>query len=135
MLSPTFTYSDIPFFISANRFTGDLNLVKDLNAIRQSIKNIILTDKGERPFNYPFGTNTFANMFDNFTLQNSLDLQRKIFDNLKLYENRIEVTNIRVSEANTKEPNGLYTLNVVIFYNIPIFGVNDVVEVSIMRNR
>lgn len=135
MLTNKVTYSDIPFFISENRFTRDLNLVKDLSAIRQSIKNIISTYQGERPFNYNFGTNTYANLFDNFTLENSLDLQRKIFDSLKKYESRIEVTNVRVLDARLIDPSSLYSLNVTIYYTVPIFGVNDVVTVSIQRNR
>ena len=47
-------YKDIDFKFSKNTFTGDLNVVQDSTAIKQSIKNIILTLKGERSFKYEF---------------------------------------------------------------------------------
>ena len=34
---------DIPFFLTKNEYTNDINLIKDSNAIRSSIKNIIAT--------------------------------------------------------------------------------------------
>ena len=49
-------YKDIDFKFSKNSFTGDLNVVQDSNSIKQSIKNIILTMKGERSFKYEFGS-------------------------------------------------------------------------------
>jgi len=48
-------YTDIDFSFSKNSFTGDLNKVQDSTAIRQSLKNIILSYKGEKSFDYTFG--------------------------------------------------------------------------------
>ena len=49
------TYTDIDFNFTRNSFTNDLNLVQDLTAVRQSIKNIVLTMRGEKSFNFLFG--------------------------------------------------------------------------------
>ena len=49
-------YTDIPMFFSRNTFTGDINLKKDATAIKESIKNIVLTMNYERPFDSEFGT-------------------------------------------------------------------------------
>lgn len=124
-------YSDIPFFISRNSFTGDLNLVKDVNAIRQSVKNIILTNQGERPFDYYFGPSLFQNIFENLTFELILDVQTKIATNLKKYENRVDIIDIIVKESKTEE----YTLNIKIYYFIPDLGINDNVQIAITRNR
>jgi phage baseplate assembly protein W len=124
-------YSDIPFFISKNSFTGDLNLVKDVSAIRQSVQNIILTNQGERPFDYYFGPSLFQNIFENLTVELILDVQTKIVTNLKKYENRVDVIDVVVTESETDD----YTLNIKIYYFIPDLGINDNIEIGISRNR
>ena len=49
------TYSDIDVDLARNPYTGDLSVKNDLNAIRQAIQNIVMTRKGERPFQPDFG--------------------------------------------------------------------------------
>ena len=73
-------YSDIPMFFSKNSFTGDVNLKKDSNAIKESIKNLILTMNYERPFDAEFGTpaanGLFENQYDyNFLINHILQLK------------------------------------------------------------
>lgn len=60
-------YSDLPVFLTKNRYTNDFNLVNDNNSIRQAIKNIILTKKTERPFNRDFGSNIQDTLFSSST--------------------------------------------------------------------
>ena len=64
MLKKKQDFRDIPFFISKNAFTNDLNTIVNLSAIRQSIKNIILTNLGERTFQYNFGCNIYDTLFE-----------------------------------------------------------------------
>jgi len=56
-------YSDLPVFLTKNRYTNDFNLVNGNNSIRQAIKNIILTKKTERPFDRDFGSNVHNTLF------------------------------------------------------------------------
>ena len=49
------TYSDIDVDLTKNPYTGDLSVKNDLHAIRQAIQNIVMTRKGERPFQPDFG--------------------------------------------------------------------------------
>lgn len=57
-------YKDIDFSFSKNPFTGDLNLVQDSTSIKQSIKNIVLTLRGEKSFNYNFGASVQDILFE-----------------------------------------------------------------------
>jgi|TARA_R100001163_G_C5050894_1_gene187690 phage baseplate assembly protein W len=43
-------YTDLNLSLDKNTFTGDISVVTDANAIRNSIANILLTDPDERPF-------------------------------------------------------------------------------------
>lgn len=57
-------YKDIDFNFTKNSFTGDLNTVQDAMSIKQSIKNIVLSYKGERTLNYEFGASVQDVLFE-----------------------------------------------------------------------
>ena len=123
-------YVDLPFFITKNYFTHDLNLVKKLSCIKKSVKNIVLTNYGERPFNYKFGGNLYDKLFEHYSYELVLGVQESIGGNLQLYESRIQILDIRVY-PNPKE----YKIDIVLTYNIPFLGIDDQLTVSIMRTR
>lgn len=49
-------YSDIDLFLPKNNLTNDISFKKDVYAVSQSIGNLILTRRGERPFYPNLGT-------------------------------------------------------------------------------
>lgn len=131
MLKKNISYADIPFFISRNSFTNDLNLTRDLNAIRQSIKNIIMTNAGERAFDYRFGCSIYDYLFENFTIDMIVRAQSTIAGNIQRYEgSRVGINDIKIiNNAKANE------INIVVDYNIPDAGISDIVSVSILRTR
>lgn len=76
------TYSDLDVDLARNSFTGDASIKKDLHAIRQSIQNILLTRKGEKPFDPEFGSE-----IDNFMFE-----QQDSFLTTITLKNRMETT-------------------------------------------
>ena len=92
-------YLDIDFKFTKNSFTGDLNVVQDSNAIKQSIKNIVLTLKGEKSFNYEFGSAAQRMIFEPSTLE-ALPVANDIQNSLSSNESRITVKNIDFSTKN-----------------------------------
>ena len=46
----TVTYTDFDLNFKSNPVTGDINKKEDLESLKQSVKNILFTDRGERPF-------------------------------------------------------------------------------------
>lgn len=90
------TYKDINFSFSKNSFTSDLNVVEDSTSIKQSIKNIIMTFRGEKSFRPNFGGEIQKNIFESSSIANttfSLDL----IEILNTYEPRIKVKTIKPS--------------------------------------
>lgn len=130
MISNVEQYADLPFFMSSNGFTRDINLVRDLSAIRQSLKNLILTNNGERPFDYMFGASLYSLLFENFTLEMLLEVQSRISNNIRTYERRVELNDVRVLD-NPKQN----AITIVVDFNVPDIGKNDVIEINIARNR
>jgi phage baseplate assembly protein W len=131
MLKKNLSYTDIPFFISKNYFTGDLNLVRDLGAIRQSIKNIIMTNAGERSFDFKFGCSIYDFLFENFTVDMVVLAQSTIAGNIQKYEgSRVGINDVKI--LNVPKEN---KIDIIVDYNIPDVGISDIISVSILRTR
>jgi len=97
------TYSDFSVNFEKNNFINDLSKVIDRTSIRQSIANILLTMKGEKPFNRNFGCDVYKQLFENSSNGiNSLELiklQRNIGNQIGFYEPRVVLTNINFDES------------------------------------
>ena len=86
-------YKDINFSFSKNSFTSDLSVVEDSTAIKQSIKNILLSFSGEKSFRPKFGGELQKLIFESSNLADTtvvLDL----IETLNSYEPRIKVKTI-----------------------------------------
>jgi len=92
-------YSDLSFFLSANRYTKDFNLTTGKISLLYCIKNIILTEKNHRPFNSSFGSNAHEYLFssDNSSLT---DLSFSIANTIRLSEPRVDPDTIDVRVEN-----------------------------------
>ena len=90
------TYSDIDFAFRANPMTGDVALKKDEEAIKQSVINILSTNRGERPFLPYFGANLRRYLFDNFDRVTTSLIDEQIRSALANYEPRVRVLSVDV---------------------------------------
>lgn len=79
-----------------NPLTGDLPVLKNENAIRQAVKNIVMTQRGERPFRPFFGSTVGSVLFENLDLYNVDEISIAIEDALKAYEPRVQMQNVTV---------------------------------------
>lgn len=87
-------WTDIAFTFRSNPITGDVYLKKDIEAIRQSVMNIILTKRGERPFDSSFGSNLSSFLFDNFDPITFTLIKQEIESSIINYEPRVRILNI-----------------------------------------
>lgn len=131
MLKKNINYKDIPFFLTKNAFTGDLNLVKDVYAIKQALKNIILTIKFEKPFNFLFGANPRKFLFDTLDDVILFECKTIIANNVANFEPRVTLREIVISQS-TKNPNQII---IVVIYVITSLGIQDTVTISLERTR
>ena len=91
-----YQFSDFDIDFNKNAFTSDVSIKKDKNSIQQSIKNIILTMPGEKPFNRDFGLGIHSYMFETFTALDEALLRGDIELALANWEPRIQLDNVRV---------------------------------------
>ena len=120
-------FVDLPMFLTRNNFTGDLNIRRDSLAIKDSIKNIILTLFHERPFDPEFGTNVLTGLFENPN-DFSFYVENTIATGLERYEPRIKLKNI----TSTFEDR---TLSILIEFKILNYDVYDQLSFTLDSTR
>jgi phage baseplate assembly protein W len=91
------SFKDISLNFSRNPVTKDLVILKNEEAIKQSVKNLVLTRLGERLFNPLIGTDTTSYLFELTTTFSANSLIEEIENVLNIYEPRITLNNITVN--------------------------------------
>ena len=90
------TYKDLDFTFKQNPNTNDVGIKKNNDAVIQSCLNILRTNHGERPFNWNFGANLRAYLFENMTNITAANISTSINTALRNWEPRIEVLNTNI---------------------------------------
>jgi hypothetical protein len=91
------TYSDFNTSLATHPVKKDLSLKTDVNAVIQSIKNLLLTNKGERLFQPNVGTNIRQLLFENFTPQTTTLLKQFIAETIDNHEPRAGLLDVTVT--------------------------------------
>jgi phage baseplate assembly protein W len=90
------TYKDLDFTFKQNPNTNDVGIKKNNASVIQSVLNILRTNHGERPFNYNFGANLRAYLFENITHTTAANISTSVNVALANWEPRIEVLNTNI---------------------------------------
>lgn len=75
---------------------GDIYKKKDVAAVKQAIKNLVLTNHLEKPFLPLYGGNITALLFELAYDDVDEDVRDNIINNIKIYEPRAEILDIDV---------------------------------------
>ena len=121
-------YTDIDLNITPHPSSGDLVLKYDKEAIKRSIRNIMLTNDYERPFKPNFGANLRGLLFELADDITRFETRQQIQDALNDYEPRVSLTSIDFLGKGNQN-----TLHVSISYGI--IGVQEPQEVEIILER
>jgi phage baseplate assembly protein W len=117
-MATTNIYKDIPTNFQAHPVKGDISLLLDSEAIKRSLRNLILTDPGEKLFRPYLGTGIKASLFENFGPDTQYILKSTIEEIIRNNERRVDVLDVIVNA--TPDQNG---------YNIKIiFSINNSVQ-------
>lgn len=121
-------YSDLNLSFTKNPATKDVAKLFDVQAIKRAVKNIILTNKYERPFNSDFGCNLRGFLFENITEPLLVIIKDRVAMAIEKYEPRVSVEDVVVQ--NDEENNGL---NIMVSFLIN--GTEAPVSVSTFLQR
>ena len=106
-------YSDFFTDFSRHVNTGQLNRKTNENAVKQSIRNLLLTDHYERPFQPQIGSNLRALLFENFTQATQIQVEQHVKEVFANHEPRAELVGVHVT------PNSdAHSMGVSIYFRI-----------------
>lgn len=115
------SYSDFDISFLKNPKTKDLYKLKDLDSIKQSLRNLMQTNLGERLFKPNIGINLRSLLFENMNdMAFIVTMQEDIKVLIRNYEKRITIKDVRILP--------LYDQNAL---NISIkFGINSTNQIA-----
>ena len=113
----------------AQPISGDIAIKKDSDAVKRSVRNILLTNNYERPFKPNFGANLRARLFELNDFGTYELLVSDIKEALTMLEPRI--TNVGVRIVDTDDNN----INVTVFYKIKNGNLQTEQNIKITRVR
>ena len=99
MARNTRLFSDIDLNFTKHPVTGDITRRFDENAIKASVKNLLLTRNFERPFHSEIGSPIRALLFELPGPMFDVMMQRAIIDVINNFEPRVEIIDVRVNDA------------------------------------
>ena len=121
-------FKDFAVSFKANPNTKDVSAVSNANAIKQSVRNLILTQFGERPYQYDIGSRVTGLLFEPFDVFLAEDLRDEIENTIKRLEPRVAVRRISVNQSIDENE-----LDVGIEYSIIGQNVTQTVEFILER--
>ena len=120
-------YSDIDLSF-AKKSNGDIFKKTEAAAVKQAVKTLIQTNFGERPFNYYFGSNIRALLFEPVTPDTVAEIDINIRLAIQNFEPRAEILDVRVLDEIDKN-----SVNVSVRFRV--ISTNEVVEIKTAFSR
>ena len=90
-------YSDLDLNFTMHPIKKDINRHVDEMAVINALKNLILTNHYERPFQPDLGSNVRKLLFENLDIVTSAALENEISQVIKNYEPRVEILELYVT--------------------------------------
>lgn len=89
-------YADFHMDFFQNPVSLDLARNTNEEAVKQSIRNLLLTDKGERPYQPELGSNIRKLLFDNMTAETVILAKELVSETIKNYEPRANLVGVDI---------------------------------------
>jgi phage baseplate assembly protein W len=124
-------FKDINLSFKRHPVTNDVVTIRDEDAIKRSVRNIIFTILGEKPFEPDFGSVMNESLFDLSTSLSEIRISDEITSSLNNYEPRID--NIEVLVQLSPDTN---EMNATVQYDITgIPAPTQIVDVLLFPAR
>jgi phage baseplate assembly protein W len=92
-------FKDISAVFEVNPLNDDLIVLRNSNAIARSIRNIIFTSRGDKPFNPFFGSRVSELLFDPMDQITTLAIKTEIEETIKNFEPRVNLKEVQVNPS------------------------------------
>tara|TARA_B110000977_G_scaffold73101_1_gene98923 strand:+ start:58 stop:504 length:447 start_codon:yes stop_codon:yes gene_type:complete len=123
-------WSDLVLALTLHPIRKDIIPLRDDRAVKNAVKNLLLTNFHERPFQASLGANLRGLLFEPADGITRIAIKDNVFRVLTQYEPRVKVINISVE--NTSDENGY---NITVNFLIKEYDSQDSVEIVLRRLR
>ena len=122
-------YSDLDLLFRKHPQTGDVVVKTDAEAVKRSVRNIVLTNHYERPFKPGFGGSLRNLLFELNTSRQLQKAQRRIKKLIETFEPRVHNVDVRLSDVDSNE------IALSVYYAIKNGVKRQSMEMTITRAR
>lgn len=121
-------YKDLNITFAKHPVTGALSSITNENAVKRALRNLILTNFYERPYNPEFGGNIRQHLFENFSPFTALQIKKNIIAAISNFEPRVELL-----EVITKQMDDQNQLQVDIVFRV--VNQADPINITLITER
>jgi len=118
-MANNYIYSDPEIDFSRNRYNNDASRSLDLNAIQQSVINIIMTSPREKPFSRDFGVGIQDLLFELSVEDDIAYIASEVERQLQKHEPRIKFQRIYFERSN-------FTVDMFVEYSVSLKSLGTV---------
>ena len=105
-------------FFTKKTSTSDVNILKDIQAVKRAVRNLVLLNFYEKPFNPEIGSNVRNMLFEPVSFSTAIVLESYVTDVIENFEPRVDLDQVLVNPYDDEQG-----------YNIRIeFTVNNIEE-------
>lgn len=123
-------YADLDLSLIPHPNKKDIIPLTDIDAVRNSIRNLVMTSPYERPFQPELGSRVKSLLFENADSTTSYLLRSYIFDIIEQYEPRVSEVVVEVQDDS--DNNGYH---VTITFNVISISVRSEAQIFLERIR
>jgi len=123
-------HRDLDLSLKIHPIRKDIIPLKDDAAIKNAIRNLLITNFYERPFQDDLGANLRGLLFEPAGVLTNIELREQIRFVIQKYEQRVSIRSIDIIDNADKNE---YRINVR--FKIKEFDSNDAVEIVLRRLR
>jgi phage baseplate assembly protein W len=121
-------YKDIDLSFTKNPKTKDIYVLSDIDAVKRSVRTLVLTKFSERLFHPEIGSAIYGSLFENITSETSIIIETSVQDVINNFEPRAKLIRVDV-----KETSDLNSIDVEIYFYI--VNIQDPVSVRVNLER
>jgi len=121
------SYKDIDLTF-ANRASGDVFKKTDAGAVKQAVRNLLLTNFSEKPFLPRYGGDLNSLLFSLNTEIDEIGLEERILESIEIFEPRAEVLGIQIARNDDSN-------EILVTVKFKVISINEVVTTQISLTR
>jgi|TARA_Y100000389_G_C17448360_1_gene513051 phage baseplate assembly protein W len=122
-------YTDLDLFFATNNRTKDVNVLSDIQAVKRSVRNLVLMNQYEKPFRPEIYSGIRDMLFEQMTPLTATILAKKVEDVIENFEPRARLMGVR---ATPDLDRNAYNIAIEFYViNVP----TELVDLTIMLER